>query len=198
MQKLNNIRLRGIVRKNLKKNERQRNKVFSSAEISFIFYMFITNALKHSFSSHIIILLKIFCVSRRDDPTFDEALPGCHLVSSCANINDRQLQMLLTIIDTFKGRMSRDFYPRPPQFFAQLTPLGTDWHVNKGIFPIWFRFRRNNRIESSIFLFCGFKQTAKSDSAVYQWHRRARLCGGNCTCGVWLGGVNDIVGIFNM
>ena len=126
-------------------------------------------------------------MSRRDDPTFDEALPGCHLVSSCANINDRQLQMLLTIIDTFKGRMSRDFYPRPPQFFAQLTPLGTDWHVNKGIFPIWFRFRRNNRIESSIFLFCGFKQTAKSVSAVYQW-----------PCGVWLSGVNDIVGIFNM
>ena len=57
MQKLNNIGLRGIVRKNLKKNERQRNKVFSSAEISFIFDMFITNALKHSFSSHIIILL---------------------------------------------------------------------------------------------------------------------------------------------
>jgi hypothetical protein len=29
------------------------------------------------------------CLYRRDDPTFDEALPGCHLVSSCANINDR-------------------------------------------------------------------------------------------------------------
>merc|ERR1712038_1806797 len=27
-------------------------------------------------------------LDRRDDPTFDEALPGCHLVSSCSNIVD--------------------------------------------------------------------------------------------------------------
>ena len=26
---------------------------------------------------------------RRDDPTFDEQLAGCHLVSSCSNIADR-------------------------------------------------------------------------------------------------------------
>lgn len=25
-------------------------------------------------------------LDRRDDPTFDESLPGCHMVSSCSNI----------------------------------------------------------------------------------------------------------------
>merc|ERR1712242_195861 len=30
----------------------------------------------------------VYELDRRDDPTFDEALPGCHLVSSCSNIFD--------------------------------------------------------------------------------------------------------------
>jgi hypothetical protein len=29
-------------------------------------------------------------LDRRDDPTFDERLSGCHLVSSCSNIYDKK------------------------------------------------------------------------------------------------------------
>ena len=46
--------------------------------------------------SHPIWELPINELDRRDDPTFDETLSGCHLVSSCSNIYERaQFRRLL-------------------------------------------------------------------------------------------------------
>ena len=39
--------------------------------------------------SHEIWEMPINELDRRDDPTFDERLSGCHLVSSCSNIYDK-------------------------------------------------------------------------------------------------------------
>jgi len=46
------------------------------------------NAGKCPSRSHPVWEMVINELDRRDDPTFDEALPGCHLVSSCSNIVD--------------------------------------------------------------------------------------------------------------
>ena len=46
------------------------------------------NAGKCPSRSHPVWEMVINELDRRDDPTFDEALPGCHLVSSCSNIFD--------------------------------------------------------------------------------------------------------------
>ena len=62
--------------------------------------------------AHPVWELPINELDRRDDPTFDEALPGCHLVSSCSNIVDP---------DQF-GRMLRYNFER--HFGSNRAPLG--------------------------------------------------------------------------
>merc|ERR1719435_751699 len=62
--------------------------------------------------SHPVWEMVINELDRRDDPTFDEALPGCHLVSSCSNIVDP---------DQF-ARMLRHNFER--HFGSNRAPLG--------------------------------------------------------------------------
>ena len=50
------------------------------------------NALSCPSRSHPVWEMVINELDRRDDPTFDEDLAGCHLVSSCSNIADRSFK----------------------------------------------------------------------------------------------------------
>ena len=64
-------------------------------------------------------------LDRRDDPTFDERLSGCHLVSSCSNIYDKSQF----------GRMLRHNFNRHYQTNRAPLSLSFDaaWlQVNKG------------------------------------------------------------------
>ena len=75
--------------------------------------------------SHPVWEMVINELDRRDDPTFDEDLPGCHLVSSCSNIQEpRQFAQLL-----------RHNFNR--HFSSNRAPLGLHFHAawlkqNKG------------------------------------------------------------------
>merc|ERR1711881_677827 len=67
--------------------------------------------------SHPVWEMVINELDRRDDPTFDEALPGCHLVSSCSNIVDS---------DQF-ARMLRYNFER--HFGTNRAPLGLHFNA---------------------------------------------------------------------
>jgi len=68
--------------------------------------------------SHPVWEMVINELDRRDDPNFDEALPGCHLVSSCSNIADR---------NQF-GRMLRYNFNR--HLSTNRAPLGLHFHAS--------------------------------------------------------------------
>ena len=57
-------------------------------------------------------------LDRRDDPTFDESLPGCHMVDSCSNIQSG---------DQF-GRLLRHNFNR--HFNTNRAPLGLHFHAS--------------------------------------------------------------------
>ena len=57
-------------------------------------------------------------LDRRDDPDFDESLPGCHLVSSCSNI----------LTPEAFARMLRHNFNR--HFETNRAPLGLHFHAS--------------------------------------------------------------------
>jgi hypothetical protein len=56
-------------------------------------------------------------LDRRDDPTFDESLPGCHMVDSCSNIQTGEQF----------GRLLRHNFNR--HFSTNRAPLGKDKYI---------------------------------------------------------------------
>jgi len=68
--------------------------------------------------SHPVWEMVINELDRRDDPTFDEQLAGCHLVSSCSNIADRKQF----------GRMLRHNFNR--HYNTNRAPLGLHFHAS--------------------------------------------------------------------
>lgn len=57
-------------------------------------------------------------LDRRDDPTFDESLPGCHLVDSCSNVQSGEQF----------GRLLRHNFNR--HFNTNRAPLGLNFHAS--------------------------------------------------------------------
>lgn len=57
-------------------------------------------------------------LDRRDDPTFDESLPGCHMVDSCSNIQTGEQF----------GRLLRHNFNR--HFSTNRAPLGLHFHAS--------------------------------------------------------------------
>lgn len=57
-------------------------------------------------------------LDRRDDPSFDESLPGCHMVSSCGNV---------VAGDQF-GRMLRHNFNR--HLNSNRAPIGLHFHAS--------------------------------------------------------------------
>jgi hypothetical protein len=57
-------------------------------------------------------------LDRRDDPTFDESLPGCHMVDSCSNIQTGEQF----------ARLLRHNFNR--HFNSNRAPLGLHFHAS--------------------------------------------------------------------
>ena len=68
--------------------------------------------------SHPVWEMVINELDRRDDPDFDESLPGCHLVSSCSNI----------LTPEQFARMLRHNFNR--HFQTNRAPLGLHFHAS--------------------------------------------------------------------
>jgi len=73
-------------------------------------------------------------LDRRDDPTFDESLPGCHMVSSCSNIQTGEQF----------GRLLRHNFNR--HFSTNRAPLGLHFHAS------WLKSKREFREELGKFI----------------------------------------------
>ena len=68
--------------------------------------------------SHPVWEMVINELDRRDDPDFDETLPGCHMVSSCSNILDRV---------QFRNMLKHNFNRH---FNSNRAPLGLHFHAS--------------------------------------------------------------------
>jgi hypothetical protein len=68
-------------------------------------------------------------LDRRDDPTFDESLPGCHMVDSCSNIQTGEQF----------GRLLRHNFNR--HFSTNRAPLGLHFHAS------WLKSKREFKDE---------------------------------------------------
>ncbi|KRT82489.1 Carbohydrate-binding protein [Oryctes borbonicus] len=68
-------------------------------------------------------------LDRRDDPTFDESLPGCHMVDSCSNIQSGEQF----------GRLLRHNFNR--HFNSNRAPLGLNFHAS------WLKSKKEYREE---------------------------------------------------
>ena len=68
--------------------------------------------------SHPVWEMVINELDRRDDPDFDESLPGCHMVSSCSNILDRV---------QFRNMLKHNFNRH---FNSNRAPLGLHFHAS--------------------------------------------------------------------
>jgi hypothetical protein len=95
--------------------------------------------------SHNVWEMPINELDRRDDPTFDERLSGCHLVSSCSNIYDR---------DSF-GRMIRHNFNR--HYSTNRAPLSLSFDAS------WLKGNRGFTLELSEFI----EETLANHNDVY-------------------------------
>lgn len=68
-------------------------------------------------------------LDRRDDPTFDESLPGCHMVDSCSNIQTGEQF----------ARLLRHNFNR--HFNSNRAPLGLHFHAS------WLKSKKEYREE---------------------------------------------------
>lgn len=68
-------------------------------------------------------------LDRRDDPTFDESLPGCHMVDSCSNIQTGEQF----------ARLLRHNFNR--HYNSNRAPLGLHFHAS------WLKSKREFREE---------------------------------------------------
>ncbi|XP_023337076.1 uncharacterized protein LOC111708056 [Eurytemora carolleeae] len=102
------------------------------------------NAMSCPSRSHPVWEMVINELDRRDDPTFDEDLAGCHLVSSCSNIADRSQF----------GRLLRHNFNR--HYSTNRAPLGLHFHAswlksNKGFKEELIKFVEEMNAKSDVY-----------------------------------------------